>query len=178
MSLIEVKRGYISVAVVFLLTIAGVALAADEAMEVPDGTRADGYSSPESYWEQARSEVFMNIELTEAQEEGVDSILAEAESGRKRYASLQARLNEARKEGNQELSAELSKTVIEIRETFRPTARIMRMGELLNDEQRIVFDRNLRLRGDREAAQQLARDKAARLKASNPEAAENALPSE
>ena len=174
----DMCRANILVAGTMLLMVAGNVLAADETITGADATESRDSFSPEAYWEQAKIEIFRDIELTETQESQVETLLAEAAEGRARYADVKARLDRARREGDVNLANELSDSLIQIRETFRPQSRMLKMGDLLADEQRAIFDRNMRLRDDRITAEQWAKQKAAREKSKKPEMTETKVPAE
>lgn len=155
--------------VVVLLIFSGLASAADENTTSPSpaatAIQGDEPATPEEYWKQTKADVFEDIELTPAQASAVDKMIAEAAAARASYADTQARLDTARKEGNAKVAGELSEQLIQLRDTFRPTARLLEMRELLSDEQREVFNRNMRLRDDRKLAKRWAKREAARQKA-------------
>jgi hypothetical protein len=174
----EMRRAHLLLAGAILASIAGGALAADETNARPEATESNEPFSPEAYWEQATSEIFRDIELTETQESEIETLLAEAAAGRARYTNVQARLKLARREGDTKLSSELSDELIQIRETFRPQGRMLKMSDLLTDEQRAIFARNMRLRDDRITAERWAKQREAREKSQNPEMIETKGPTE
>jgi hypothetical protein len=163
----------IFVTVIVISTMTDVGFAVDETNSAPSATQSetqqDESSYPEQFWEEARNEIFQDIELTPAQESGIEAILEEAAAGRASYAELRERLARARQEGNQQLEKTLSDELIQIRDTFRPTGRMIKMGDLLDDEQRVIFERNMRLRDDRALAERRAKQKAARERQPQPE---------
>lgn len=157
--------------VIVLLIFSGLASAADEntisPSLAPTAVQGDEPATPEEYWKQTKTDVFEDIELTPAQTSAIDRMIAEAGSARANYADTEARLDTARKEGNAKVAGELSEQLIQLRDTFRPTGRLLEMRELLSDEQREIFNRNMRLRDDRKLAKRWAKRQAAKQKVEN-----------
>lgn len=115
--------------------------------------------NPQDWWIQAQTELFDGIELNESQQEGVALLLVEAETDRNRFSEAESDLKLARREGNSPRINELSALVIEYRDSLRPEARIDKMRLLLSEDQVDQFDKNRRMRGDRQLAERLARRK-------------------
>lgn len=176
-SLLRLTRSVLAVFAV-LSGLTGLAFAADDSTQRPAATDSDWDQKSQQYWADAKADVFQGIELTPSQEKAVDALIDEAAAGRARHNALWRVFEQARKEGATERADALSQELAEIRATFRPIPRILKMGELLNDDQRKIFDRNVRLRDDRMVGARLERERATRMQAQKPEAMSAEVPAE
>ena len=117
-------------------------------------------TTPEEWWDEALEELFADVELTEAQQQQIDAIVAAAARDRARYSKAEAALDRARRDGDAERADALAQQVAGIQEGFKPNARIDTMRALLTPEQQETFDVNRRLREDRLLARRWSRREA------------------
>ena len=142
-----------------------------EAQVDAPGAGDDPEMSPDQFWEELTSEAFAGIELSETQQVQIEAILLEATEDRGRYNEIRSRLKLAREEGDSEFAMKLSEELKSARNSLRPNVRVGKMRDLLNEDQRPIFDRNIRVREDRRLAERWAREKtreAAAAKAAQP----------
>lgn len=130
-----------------------------EAQVYAPGAGDSPEKSPDQFWEELTSEAFAGIELSETQQVQIEAILLEATEDRGRYNEIQSRLKLAREEGDFEFAMKLSEELKSARNSLRPNVRVGKMRDLLNEDQRPVFDRNIRVREDRRLAEGWARQK-------------------
>ena len=113
----------------------------------------------QAFWQQAQEELFAGLELSADQRAGVDAIIGEAARDRQRAIELRKRLGEAG-EADSKAAPGVRAELEELKRRLQPEWRINAMRELLSEEQRIVFDRNWRLRSDRLFAEERRRSRA------------------
>ena len=135
-----------------LLAIAGVAaflaMVAGPSQAQPAVVREDEAFAVE-YWRVAQEELFADIELTAAQQQGIDAIVASAEAERARFREIKEELQQARAQGDTSRSEELAAELSRVQAEFFPEARIDAMRAVLREDQLETFDKNRRLRQDR-----------------------------
>lgn len=100
---------------------------------------------PQSWWSAAREELFANIELTDSQDAAIDEILDQAAADRARARRLREIVSRVDTKRAESAKGEL-KT---LKSRLDPRRRIDAMGKVLSDEQRVVFEKNRRIRSDR-----------------------------
>lgn len=143
---------------VLLVWLGFVALSAGSAAEdlLTRGDSPDVDASARAFWRQAQDELLADITLSADQQAGVDAIVAEAARDRSRARDLKKRVDapgETDSDTKERARAELQ----ELKGKLDPEWRIDAMRELLNEDQRAVFDRNRRVRSDRIFAEQKRR---------------------
>ena len=120
------------------------------------GYAADGTTASEQRWAKLLNDAFAGIELTDSQNSHLQIILDQAARDRERYTEVVKRLKTARDGGDLELARTLSVESKEIGGTLRAVDRIKLMATFLDEEQVLLFERNLRYRLDRLRAEKWA----------------------
>ncbi len=105
--------------------------------------------SPLAWWSATLENLFRGIDLSASQQAGVDSILEEAALDRARARKLRELVVRSRNGVNPEREQAARAELQELRPRLNPVHRIDAIAELLDPEQREIFDRNRRLRSDR-----------------------------
>jgi len=134
------------------------AAAAEEASAQAEPPEID--RAAQDWWRETREELFDGIELSAEQQAGVDAVVAEAARDRARARELKqiadapdGAASDQQKRARVELRA--------LRGKLDSDRRIDAMRELLGEDQRVVFDRNRRLRSDRLFAELKRRERRA-----------------
>ncbi len=116
----------------------------------------------QDWWRSTQQELFAGIELSAEQQQRIAALLAEAAGDRARARELIAEVERARLEKDEERLSRAQTELRRLRPQLSPEWRVEAMGELLTEEQRVVFDRLRRLRSDRRLAEQRQRRESSR----------------
>lgn len=120
------------------------------------GYAADGTTASEQLWAELLDDAFAGVELTDSQNSHLQAILDQAARDRARYTEIVKRLKTAREGGDLELVRTLSAEGKELGGTLRAADRLKSMATFLDENQVLIFERNLRLRQDRLRAEKWA----------------------
>jgi hypothetical protein len=111
---------------------------------------ADSARPIDQFWTDAQINLFVEIDLTEAQQKEIDRIVADAARDRERFAEASRNLKQARADGDVVRSKSLSTEIGELRKRFKPKERTDALRAVLTDDHQLeIFDRNRRLQIDR-----------------------------
>lgn len=117
------------------------------------GYAADGTTAAERRWAELLDDAFAGIELSDSQNSHLQVILDQAARDQEHYTEIVKRLKTAREGGDLALARELS---VEGKEIPVSMDRLKSMATFLDEEQVLIFERNLRLREDRLRAERWA----------------------
>lgn len=140
----RVALGPLSARALLVVSLALLALASG----AQDARRNGLEARAQAFWRQAQEDLFAGVTLSADQRVGVDAIIAEAARDRARAVELRKIVRapgEGDSDAKQRARADLRTLAVEL----HPQRRIEAMRELLDEEQRALFDRNWRLRSDR-----------------------------
>lgn len=131
---------------------------ADSAARGPTTGESSNIDDPwQGWWRSTQQELFAGIELSAEQQQAIDAIVAQAAVDRARARELTEEIASANRAGNTDQMSDARAELQQMKPKLGPDWRIDAMGELLSEDQRVVFDRQRRLRSDRLFAEQSRR---------------------
>ena len=147
-----VLRAYLALSLILVVASASASAEAEEAGEKIQGepvpeAQTDGFAT--MWWKKSLDGLFKGVSLSSTQEAGIDEILKRAEAQRELAGRLVENAKKAQAAGEIEERDGLRRELRALRPKLSPDLRIDAMRTLLDENQKVIFDKNRRLRSDR-----------------------------